>query len=456
MRLAAQWLPLLLCSWVGRAEAADCSGDLAINSADDITKLNGCTTFTGNVSLAAKGIQDITLNGLKAVTGTINIADSAAVRSISSTTLETISALTLNNLPNLTTLALPVLTNFSKLGFEGLLALKGCDIATGGVKQDVKEISIINTALEKMDWIKWPVATTLTIAANENLTDFTLPYDKISSGSTYQFSVNQALTNLDFSNLSGIYGSLAVNGNNDPSLAFDKLETIDGYVKLNGKFENITMPNLQAINGALNAESYVTHGSGILSFCNWLSVQPRLYGHYDCTANNTQGYILNSATVSHSPSSTAGPTPSSTTTIVAAGDVIDGKKSDLSTGAIIGIAVGMVFLISFVLTASALLFFRRRARNKAQQTQQLAAPTAAAAHAPDEKKTRSTSTIDEELDASGIRYELGESQKAQELPGAKAVGELDGQSLQEMDVEKPYFRDQKPAPESPMGRFELP
>jgi len=318
------------------------------------------------------------------------------------------------------------------------------------VKQDVKEISIINTALEKMDWITWPVATTLTIAVNNNLTDFTLPYDRISSGSSYQFSVNQALTNLDFSNLSGIYGSLAVNGNNDPSLAFDKLETIDGYVKLNGNFENITMPNLKAINGALNAESYVTHGSGIISFCNWLSVQPRLYGHYDCTANNT---VLNSATVSESPSSTAGASPSSTTTIVEAGDTIDGKKSDLSTGAIIGIAVGMVFLISFVLTASALLFFRRRARNKAQRA---AASTIAAAHAPDEKKTHSTSTIGEELDASGIRYELGESHRVQELPGPKAVGELDGQSLQELDVEKPYFRDQKPAPDSPMGRFELP
>ncbi|KAF3052105.1 hypothetical protein E8E11_010671 [Didymella keratinophila] len=428
----------------------DCSGDLAINSADDITKLNGCTTFSGNVSLAAKGIQDITLNGLKAVTGTINIADSAAVRSISSTTLESISALTLNNLPNLTTLALPALTNFSKLGFEGLSALKGCEIATGGVKQDVKEISIINTALEKMDWITWPVATTLTIAVNNNLTDFTLPYDRISSGSSYQFSVNQALTNLDFSNLSGIYGSLAVNGNSDPSLAFDKLETIDGYVKLNGNFENITMPNLQAINGALNAESYVTHGSGIISFCNWLSVQPRLYGHYDCTANNT---VSNSATGSESPSSTAGASPSSTTTIVEAGDTINGKKSDLSTGAIIGIAVGMVFLISFVLTASALLFFRRRARNMAQRA---ATSTAAAAHAPDEKKTHSTSTIGEELDASGIRYELGESHRAQELPGEKAVGELNGQSLQELDVEKPYFRDQKPAPESPVGRFELP
>jgi hypothetical protein len=352
--------------------------------------------------------------------------------------------LTLSNLPKLTTLTLPALSNFSKLAFTGLNSLKGCEIATEGLKQDVREISIINTAMEKMDWIKWPVATALTIAANMNLTDFTLPYDKISSGSSYQFSINQALTNLDFSNLSGIYGSLAVNGNNDSSLNFDKLETIDGYVKLIGDFTNITMPNLQAINGALNAESYVD----ILSFCNWLSVQPRLYGHYDCTANHTAAYV---STESKSPSTTASPSPSSTTTVIEADDNIEGKKSDLSTGAIIGIAVAMVVLISLVLTTSALLFFRRRSRNKAQQ-----APVAAAANVPDEKKTHSSSTLGEELDASGIRHELGGDNRVQELPGAGPRGELDGQSLQELDCEKPYFRDQKPAPESPMGRFELP
>lgn len=352
--------------------------------------------------------------------------------------------MTLSNLPKLTTLTLPALTNFSKLDFTGLTSLTGCEIATGALKQDVKEISIINTAMKKMDWIKWPVASALTIAANMKLTDFTLPYDKISAGSSYQFSVNNALTNLDFSQISAIYGSLAINGNQDPSLNFDKLESIDGYVRLSGPFSNITMPNLQTINGALRAESTVD----ILAFCNWLSVQDRLYGHYDCTANNTAIY---STTVSKSPSNTAGPSPSVATTDTGGASNSGDKKSDLSTGAIIGIAVAMVVLISLVLTTSALLFFRRRSRNKTQQS-----AAAAAAAVSDEKKTHSTSTLGEELDASGIRYELGGVNRVQELPEARPTEELDGQSLQELDCEKPYFRDQKPAPESPIGRFELP
>ena len=110
----------------------------------------------------------------------------------------------------------------------------------------------------------------------------------------------------------------------------------------------------------------------------------------------------------------------------------------------------MVVLISVILTTTALLFFRRRRQNKAaRQAQQAAAIS-------DEKKTHSTSTLGEELDASGIRYELGEQATTHELPGAKPVTELDGQSLQELDCERPYFRDLKPAPGSPIGRFELP
>lgn len=446
MRLVAQWLPFSLVFWAGSAGAAtDCSGSFAINSPDDVTALNTCTTFTGNISLAAKGIEDVTLNGLKAVTGIINIADSDAVLSISSTTLESFSTLTLSNLPKLTTLTLPALTNFSKLDFTGLTSLEGCEIATGGLEQDVSEISIINTALEKMDWLKWPVATALTIAANMKLTDFTLPYDRISTGSSYQFSINNALMNLDFSQLTSIQGSLAVNGNNDSSLNFDKLETIDGYVRLSGPFSNVTMPQLATINGALRAEST----DDILAFCNWLSVQNRFAGHYDCAANNTNP--LASSTISMSPSTTATAIPSVTTDIVLGGDGgSNEKKSSLSTGVIIGIAIAMVVVISIILTTAALWFFRRRSQNRAAQQLHQATP------ASEDKKTHSTSTLGEELDASGIRYELGVAHITHELRGVGPVTELDGQTLQELDCEKPYFRDHKPAPESPIGRFELP
>ena len=347
--------------------------------------------------------------------------------------------LRLSNLPNLTTLTLPALTNFTKLDFTGLTTLKGCEIATGSLKRDVSEVSIMNTALEKMDWLKWPVATTLTISTNKKLTDFSFPYDKISAGSSYQISMNKALTNLDFSQLSGIYGSLAINGNNDPSLNFDKLETIDGYVRLSGPFTNITMPQLTEINGALRAEST----RDILSFCDWLSVQDRLFGHYDCTANTTS-QVTSSAVSSNTVESTSLATGGTSS----GGNGSNDKKSDLSTGAIIGIAVAMVVVVSIGLTSAALLFFRRRSRKRTQQAQEAAMVN--------NRKTHSTSTLGEELIASGIRYELGGEKTATELSGAAPAEELDGERLQELDCPKPYFRDHKPAPDSPLGRFELP
>jgi hypothetical protein len=198
---------------------------------------------------------------------------------------------------------------------------------------------------------------------------------------------------------------------------------------------------LTGINGALRAEST----KDILSFCNWLSVQDRLFGHYDCTANNTNP--ITSSTISKPSSNTVGPTPLATGGTSSGGNSIN-DKSNLSTGAIVGIAVAMVVIISIGLTSAALLFFRRRSIKRTQQAQEAAMV--------DDKKTHSTSTLGEELDASGIRYELGGEQAVTELPGAGLVRELDGESLQELDCPKPYFRDHKPAPDSPIGRFELP
>ncbi|KAJ4364284.1 cell wall protein Ecm33 [Ascochyta clinopodiicola] len=404
----------------------------AINSTDDVATLNQCTTFIGDVSITAKGIDEITLNGLKAVTGTLQITDVKGLLSISSTTLESVSTLILKELPTLTTLTLPALTNFSKLDFADLTALNSCEIATGGLQSDVHEVSIANTALETMDWLKWPVSSTLTISSNTKLTEFKLPYDRISAGSSYQISINSALSNLDFSQLTGIYGSLTINGNRDSQMNFDKLQTIDGYVRLSGPFTNVTMPALTGINGALRAEST----KNILNFCNWLSVQNQLLGHYDCTANST-----NSSTSS---TESSGPTATVTTNSTSGGANSSDNKSNLSTGAIIGIAVAMVIVMSMFLTASTLLFCRRRSRHKVQATV-----------ISEEGRTRSSSTLGKALNASGEYYELGGEKLTHELPGSGPVKELDSKNLQELE-ERPYHRDQKPSSASPTGRFELP
>jgi hypothetical protein len=373
----------------------------------------------------------------------MRIADSDSVLSLSSSTLERISTLSLYNLPNLSTLRLPALGNITKLELQGLHSLKGCEIATQGLKHDIKEISIISTAIENLDWLKWPISTTLNIAVNNNLTNFSFPYNTINAGSSYQISGNQGMKNLDLSQLSGIAGSLAISGNKDRDLQFTKLETIDGYVKLDGPFANISMPHLMSINGALRAQSTVD----ILAFCNWLSVQDRLLGHYDCTANNTNPAPIVTSTASKTPLNTAEATSS-----VATSDTSNGSnKSDLSTGAIIGISMGMVILLSLILTSLALLFFRRRAQKKQAA---LAQQNAASA----DTKTHSTSTLGDELDASGVRYEMGGGLVTQELPEAKPRTELDGHTFQEMDndSEKAFFRQKKPASDSPVGTFELP
>ncbi|KAG9206426.1 hypothetical protein G6514_003257 [Epicoccum nigrum] len=439
MRLVAQWLPLFLFYWAGSVEA---TGSFTINGPDDVTKLNQCGTFDGNITVAATGTTDIALDGLKNITGSMRIADSDAVLSLSSSTLERLSTLSLYNLPNLSTLRLPALGNITKLEMQGLTSLKGCEIATQGLKHDIKEISIIGTAIENMDWLKWPIATTLNIASNDNLTNFSFPYSTINAGSSYYISVNRGMRNIDLSQLTGIAGSLAISGNKDRDLQFNKLESIDGYVKLDGPFANISMPHLMSINGALRAQSTVD----IIAFCNWLSVQDRLLGHYDCTANST-----NPAPIVTSTSSTALNTAEATSSVTTSDNSNGSDKSNLSTGAIIGISMGMVVLLSLILTSLALLFFRRRAKKKQAALAQQNATSA-------DRKTHSTSTLGDELDASGVRYEMGGGLVTQELPEAKPRTELDGHTFQEMDndSEKAFFRHKKPASDSPVGTFELP
>ena len=113
--------------------------------------------------------------------------------------------------------------------------------------------------------------------------------------------------------------------------------------------------------------------------------------------------------------------------------------------------MGMVVLLSLILTSLALLVFRRRAKNKQAALAQQNATS-------QDTKTHSTSTLGDELDASGVRYEMGGGLVTQELPGAKPRMELDGHTFQEMDNdgEKAFFRHKKPASDSPVGTFELP
>jgi hypothetical protein len=431
------WIPLLVLSCAIAASAAgqsrahglcnisttnrttDCapaSGGLVVTTPGDLDAIRQCSDFKGNISITNGAFPDFNLDGIHAIHGDLHIADSAALKSISSTTLEAVSTLSFKNLTAVTSINLPALNNITMLHLETMPKLQDCAIATGRMVHDVYAVVVLNVALPTLDWLTWPVARTMTIAANPHLTRFTLPFSRISPGSTYAFSVNQALEDLDLSALTTIDGSLETNGNLNSNLTFQHLESINGYVRLSGNYKNITMPALKEINGALRAQA---SGDGdIISFCNWLSIKPQLLGHYDCVGNSS-----NPAPITQTTASITQTTVPATTTPSPSGldDQDPSPSTGLSTGVKTGIAVA-VLLAALISSAATFWFFRRYTKSKLRAIKE-----------ENDPKRMSASSNDYELDGGDSRVEIGPAVVRHELPEPETREELPGESLKEMD-----------------------
>jgi hypothetical protein len=411
---AGQSIAHRLCSTSTANKTTDCapaSGGLVVTTPGDLDAIRQCSSFSGNISITNGAFPDFNLDGIQAISGDLHIADSAALKSISSTTLEAVSTISFKNLTAVTSIDLPALNNITVLHLENMPKLQDCAIATGRMVRDVYAVVVIGVALSNLDWLTWPVSRTMNIAANYNLTRFTLPFTRISLGSSYAFSVNHALEDLNLSALTAIDGSLEINGNLDPSLTFQHLESINGYARLYGNYKNISMPALKEINGALRAEAA---GDGnINSFCNWLSIKPRLQGHYDCTGNATNPAPITQTTVP----TTAIPSPSVAPKM---DDQDPSPSTGLSTGAKTGVAVA-VLLAALISSAATFWFFRRYTKSKLRAMKE-----------ENDTKRMSTSSNDYELDGGDARVEIGPAVVRHELPESETREELPGESSKEL------------------------
>jgi hypothetical protein len=190
------------------------------------------------------------------------------------------------------------------------------------------------------------------------------------------------------------------------TLSFEKLQTIGGFVQLNGDYTNISMPALNQVNGALGVEST----ADIATFCNSLQEQ-RLAGHYDCTSNTQRS----------SDPSPSGITPSTTPTSTASQAPTDsgfgGSKSGSisSSAAIAGLVVG---IITCLFVALLVYFYIRR---RAQKSVQEISPKDPEADSVELSDTMSMSlpsnrTTLRELESPVMTLELASGRMRQELP----------------------------------------
>ncbi|KAF2115907.1 hypothetical protein BDV96DRAFT_60980 [Lophiotrema nucula] len=407
--LIVQWL----IASVGAINCAPSSQSFTIKTSQDVSDIITCATFTGNVVVAADGPEEVSLDGVTAISGNLDVENVAQLRSLSSQTLTTVSSFTLNNLPKLAHLSFPSLANVSSIKWYALPALEDADVTPGKVNSEVDEISIFNTSISNLDWISWPLGSLLNLTSNANLQSFAVTYGEINPGSTLVFSDNAAFRNLTVSQLTGIYGALQVSENPElKSLDFAVLQTIGGYVQLSGDYVNLSMSALNQVNGALNVAST----GDISDLCNDLDQKASshiLNGHYDCTANSQKNPTSPSASAT---TSIAMPTTTATDRPPA-----DGNNGDLSSAAKIamGVLIPLVAIVSSFLTC---LCLRRRLRSKVREIEKNVEERSDSTE-PSESNTGNSEP--KELESIGTRVEIGIGHEIQELQAEEQARELD-------------------------------
>jgi hypothetical protein len=185
--------------------------------------------------VAADGPEDIALDGVKTIAGNLDVEKVDKLKSLTSKTLANVQSLTLHKLPVLSALEFPALKKFDSLDWQDLPSLKQCELPAEH-SGEIQSITIQNTSFPSLEWLKWPIGSSLTINSNPDLQSFSIPYDTINQGSTLNITSNPHLSNISVSQLQGIYGSLSMteNGDSKNKLLFDRLITIGGYVELSG------------------------------------------------------------------------------------------------------------------------------------------------------------------------------------------------------------------------------
>lgn len=303
-----------------------------------------CTFFNGSVTIGEGAPKDIELKGIRSIR-TIEATSVESLRSISSRSLESVDNIILTALPNLAFLNLSTLNILDSIRLENLPSIENCSLGLG----PRTEAGVFNTSFQRIEWLKWPVTTTLNITENGNLESVSLPWETIDSNVTMKG--NPTLDEISVVTVENVPGSFTLEGSDEvKELVFKSLESIDGDVNIVGAFNNVSMPTLRGVKGALKVQS----SEDISGFCNSL-VEDKLKGQFDCKAN-----------VQKEEPSVSKPTPPQESTNISPqssdeplGQHGQTEDSDMALGAKIGIILASLVLAIFVFVG---VFFLVRAR----------------------------------------------------------------------------------------------
>ncbi|KAK3055367.1 cell wall protein Ecm33 [Extremus antarcticus] len=302
---------------VGSAAAA-CNGPYTISSSADAAAISTCQTYSGDIAVATGNADDIALNGIRRITGSLTVKANNKMSSLSADSLSQIDdSFQLRDLQLLSTLNFPSLQSVNTVDWEGLPNLGALSFTAGLSK--VASLSIQNTVLGSLDGVNLVEVDTLFVVNNFYLNHITMQLGNVSTALTLsangndvqasfpnlEWATNMTLANcssIDLQSLSAVNGSLGFYSNymqslsfpnltmvgqsfyfvDNPSLTnisapsvktvggglvmsnntdlqtvngFNKLESVGGAVDFNGNFKNVMLPALQNVRGGFNLQS---------------------------------------------------------------------------------------------------------------------------------------------------------------------------------------------------------
>lgn len=338
---------------VDLSSVQEVSGKLIFNNSSSITEINfsGLEKVTGSVSVEdLTQLHSILINNLSEAglislislpslalftpsggfdNATSIVISDTALSSLEGFNFDTIGTLDINNNKNITSIELDGLKTVTEnliLSFNSdnsTVSLDGLKWASNLTIQDVGSLSVSNlTSVNGSFIIAYNTFTEAKFPALEEV------------GGSVQIFANDDMTNLTLSELSTVGGELRLYNNTeltDMEDTFESLEKIKGAVNIVGAFSNLTMSQLEEVDGDFTVSS--TSDEFDCDEFKALRSSSKIKGHnYSCSAKSKSSSSSSGSSKSSSGSSSgsSGSSSSSSSSGSSSGSSTSSKKSNAS------------------------------------------------------------------------------------------------------------------------------
>lgn len=302
-----------------------CTGTFTISSASDVSQLSSCSTYDGDIVIAAEASGQINIDGVTRITGDLRSSNATQLTGIGADRLQTIEGMfDLEVLQIMSNLQMPYLNAVNRIRWIALPALQSLNFARGVTQAN--QVYISNTGLTQLSGIELTAVGSLDVNNNQflrtinvnnlknvtsqlafsangpnleialpnlqsaanmtirNVSSISMPslsqvagsmgfyqnyFSSFSApnltrtGNTIAFVDSPSLNSLEFPMLQTIGGGLLLANNSqlDGITGFNSLKTINGDINFFGTFDSVSFNSLSDVKGAASVYTSSTNTS---------------------------------------------------------------------------------------------------------------------------------------------------------------------------------------------------